>query len=405
MQPDSIIRYSRIAAVLIGAATFPAGVLAQDKIVFKVAGDAAGTEFPVDIEEGTTVLLDEDGNFQVTCKQDTTKSTAACIGIGDDSGPSGDAAEVATFVFQTGGTISNNGTTATIAAEDSLGVTMAWTVSNAPAACIATGNRSVSGWNGDNVSPSGGSFSTTVSNTGESNKTYTFTLECFNESGSAGAKTITAIVAPRTQEPPPLEGECTITKAGIADPVQRALFQPSGYTQVLKTWAQAFNGNDYPNSWGAHYPVGSWTMDNATILGKYLSIPFTADTVFRHKLEWIPAVSIAQLPQYRPRPATGAFVTISPCAGDFRTSTATSGPAGDETMRSACRIYDDAGSIYFGQYVNTSTCPIVAGKVYYLNIAFADPRDSVLSPTESTCDAGAYWYSPGVCDAEFYMRN
>lgn len=198
---------------------------------------------------------------------------------------------------------------------------------------------------------------------------------------------------------------CTIIKDDIADPVERGLFKPIGYVEILSSWNEVFAGNDYPNSWGAHYPVGSWTIGNNLILGKYLSIPFIADTVSQHRLEWIPAVAVAQLFSYAPRPATGVLVTISPCAGDFRTSTAYTGPINDPTMRAACRKFDDTGNIYFGQRVNISVCPVVSGQTYYLNIIFADPRDGLLSPVESTCDVNHPNFYPGVCDAEFYMRQ
>jgi len=197
---------------------------------------------------------------------------------------------------------------------------------------------------------------------------------------------------------------CSAIAAQISDPPQRDLFEPEGYVGLPVSWSDAFFGFEYPNSWGAHYPVGSWTIGDSPMLATYLTIPFVAESVSRHKLEWIPAVAIAQLGWYPPRPATGVLVTISTCPGDFRTSSDYAGPDNDPTLRAACRKFGDTGAIYFGQYDNLATCPVVAGQTYYLNIVFADPRDNVLDPTESTCDPKHPYYLPGVCDAEFYLR-
>lgn len=224
---------------------------------------------------------------------------------------------------------------------------------------------------------------------------------------------------------------CNEARLNTNDQLQLSLIEPQGYQKREVSWEVAFshpaNPKHYPDTYNAAYPVGSWTLSpkdanmnviqHIPIKAKYISVPFIADGPtdprypdIRHKLEWIGAVSIMQLPTYRPHPATINYVTISPCAGDFRTTDQFAAPSNDQTLTIKCRVIgrgSGGGQIYFGTH--SSGCQLTPGKRYYINIVFADPNNG-LDPTESTCSTTSGYIQDGqgargVCDSEFWMRN
>lgn len=197
-----------------------------------------------------------------------------------------------------------------------------------------------------------------------------------------------------TSAPPPV-ATCSIRSN---DP----LFQPPGLERVETSWSGLFGaGKTYPQDGGEPYPVGSWTIDRHSMRpgtdmrGRYISVPITGDGAINNFF-WIAAKPVNSIGYAPRRGAEMAYMTISPCPGDFRYTTAQASPdpRADPTMRGACRRLagGEAGIFYGPASRGAHLCPVERGQTYYLNIAFIDPRDGVASPTETTCSSG------GACE-------
>jgi conjugal transfer mating pair stabilization protein TraN len=198
---------------------------------------------------------------------------------------------------------------------------------------------------------------------------------------------------PRDEIEDPGQG-CQLTKEEIADAQQRGLFQPEGYELVERTWDEVF-GMGYPSDGGLGSPVGSWSIDGrrytpgTPMRGRYLSIPIVGDGN-SYNLSWIGAVPKPEIGYTPRRDSEFALVTISPCKGDFRQPGAlqytSPDPVRDPTFMTWCRTFAPAesGLSYGPSYRSPRLCPVEPGKRYFINIAYADPRDG-LSPHETEC--------------------
>ena len=328
----------------------------------------ASPSLTVPILSGSTPIIDNQGNIYVQCQ--LQPSLGICVGL---STPVSGTAPTLTFSRSGSGDLQVGAST-----------TLTWATGNAPELCFASASPASADWTGAK-SISGGTQAITFASAG----TRTLNLKCYNNSGASPLRTVTINVV---GAPPPPSGGCNVVKANIADPAQRALFQPDGFTQVTRTWGQLAGGTTYPAfAQGAAYPVGTYTLNNGTynpatsLRGKYITVPITGNGQ-NYKFEWIQAKPTAEYNYQPARPTDAIYVTLSTCAGDFRTTSAYSAadPISDPTLIQQCRnqLIDEAG-LYYGP-TGFGRCPVKAGQTYYLNIVFANPAGG-LSTSETGC--------------------
>lgn len=175
-------------------------------------------------------------------------------------------------------------------------------------------------------------------------------------------------------------------------------FQPAGFTQHIVEWPDAFYGNTFPDvDLGGLSPVGSFTFRSSSspagipMAGHYISIPFVPAPDRNYRIGWYRAQAIGSRDYPGGRPAEAAYVTISPCPGDFRAPDL--GAPRTDPRSQVCSEYAQDGNIFYGTTGGGSQCLLEPGRTYYLNLIFANPFD--LDPTVSTCAEGPY------CDANF----
>ena len=412
--------------------------IAQDNNVKFVLPGAGGDGGTVPTLNGQAINWDANGDLVVVCTDDD--QDGFCDGtVGKSTGSTEGAASVGMLKFSSGGTITNNGANTTIGTTQSLGVTVQWQAATTVDVCQMTTTGSPAptpNWTSQKVDISGGTtksqnFTLSASQTADLN--YQFSLTCYNLAGSdevTGTKIITATVEKRTSGggtggtggtvyPGMADDSCDITKgtgAG-ADP----LFQPDGYTKQEFDWTTAmFKGKDqsiypdtgYPKMPSDQPPVGSFTLGGATMKNKYISIAFEENAhVSRYVLQWIQAFGYSSSPSYIVQPAGNIFVTVSPCAGDFRYTTtqktAAERAAGDPTFTRACRVVRNEANVTLNNDITqTAHCTTEPGRRYYLNVMIADPRDGFSTdpdtgaPVENTCNVERTGYS-GKCEVQF----
>jgi hypothetical protein len=152
------------------------------------------------------------------------------------------------------------------------------------------------------------------------------------------------------------------------------------------TWEQVFE-QAYPDAPGYLIPLGSFTpsrsMDGPASASMYLAIEFTAKAGVAGSIAFAPSQPIAAVgyTQYR---AGTAFVTVSPCAGDFRAPD----PASSDPFVKNCRALMVEGGFFFGNIEGAGAhyCQLTPGATYYLNVVMAPP--TALDGVTSSCDNG-----------------
>ena len=388
---------------------FAASATAQtNEVRFQLPGGGDGGSVPT--KDGESITWDSEGNLMVTCAD--AEPDGFCDGSVGKSSGSGVGAATLDYLRFNGGA-----TDLTIQPTDSLAVTVEWGADSSTDVCLSSLSITPTGdpaatpatWS-EKLGRTGSKAFTQLGASSTNDIQYDFTMTCYNESGSdtaTGTRTISATVKQR--EIATGENACNIVKGvGVAgtDPN----FQPAGYTRRDITWSKAFSyppsgiTYEFPDTSSTMYPIGSWTLGDLSIKGQYITIPFVADdfpnATAYHKLEWYKAVAKTAFPAYKPHPANGVFITISPCAGDFRTSGNLFYPPGDETLNKFCRVYHQESNMTFGE---NGACPTEPGTTYYLNIMFDNPVDG-LDPTQTSCDPNGYQYFSGRCDAMFQIR-
>lgn len=159
-----------------------------------------------------------------------------------------------------------------------------------------------------------------------------------------------------------------------------SLIQPEGWVKGQRPWEVAWSSPDgspqatYPNSVGFPIPLGAQR-------GGYTVIPFVAGFEFV-SIYWEPVQANPQQGYGTPRPAEGMWMSLSPCAGDFRPADDT---ASDPFLKSGCRKGGASGGFAYG--IGTTThqfCALEPGETYYLNVIAADPSDG-LHEGETSC--------------------
>lgn len=353
MRPAVGLRTAVLAGLALGLAG-PAA--AQTTLTFQ--GSALP---PVPLEANSTVSIDANGNLTARCQMDEDD---VCLGL---AGAGGDKA--ATSLTRTDNNTEVN---------PGENITLNWGATAAEV-CVATTSPALAAWSGTK-SINGGNSTFSLPAVG----TYNFGIQCYNVDGSDGAANVSVNVVQGQTPPPPTDG-CDITSS---DP----LFQPAGFTPHIVPWSDAFYGATFPNKPGYASPIGSTTINNADMNGRYISIPFVPAAGTSYSFTWVEAQPVTQLNYRTGRPAHLVYFTISPCAGDFRLESGTSAPANiadEDYARKACRKMSQSSSLYFNSTApGFNSCGVQAGKTYYINMLFADPRDG-LNTSENTCNSGS----------------
>jgi len=178
--------------------------------------------------------------------------------------------------------------------------------------------------------------------------------------------------------PPPL----TYCERIAADP----LVQPAGRTGVIRNWNQAFSLAPFYTSTSYLHPIGSFTMSELPQPGHWLAVAFTATDSTLVTLDWVESQSLVFPVRYNGRPAHSAFLTVSPCPGDFRLA---DNASSDGFLKRGCRRSANMDSIRFRTDIadsSTSNCALRAGEPYYLNVGFFEPGET--DPAAHTCISG-----------------
>jgi hypothetical protein len=237
-------------------------------------------------------------------------------------------------------------------------------------AATATSTAGVSGW-GTLLAPSSGTATETVTfaNAGEA----TLGLRCYNSyNGMATATQLRFIVGGTSGG-----GGCSLPSSPE--------IRPRGLTEYLLPWSQVFE-RQYPDAPGYLIPLGSFTpqrsMDGPASASMYLAIPFVAQARVASRISLAPSQPIAAVgyTQYR---RGAAFITVSPCAGDFRAPA----PESPDMWLRACRaVFNGENVINFGNIPNApaSYCQLQPGQTYYLNVVFAQP--GAVNGFSDTCE-------------------
>lgn len=327
----------------------------------------------VPILNGSAPIIDQLGNIHAQCQ--LQPSLGICVGI--DAAPAG-VAPTLTFSRSGSGDVTAGNS-----------ATFTWSSSNSPELCFASASPSNADWAGSKAL--NGSQAVTFSATGSN----TVNLKCYSNTGASPLRSVQVNVVAGTTPPPPPPpgGGCAVTKESIADPTQRALFQPDGFTRVDRSWQQfARAGSVYPTmALSEPYPVGTYTLNGGTyspatsLRGKYITVAIVGNGS-NYKFEWIQAKPVAVYNYQPARPTDFKYVTLSTCPGDFRTTSAftAADPANDPTLIQQCRNQVIAETALSYGPTGFGRCPVVAGRTYYLNIVFADPAGG-LSPSETGC--------------------
>jgi len=336
----------------------------------------------VPILSGSAPIIDNQGNIYLQCQ--LQPSLGICEGL---STPVSGTAPTLTFSRSGSGDLAVGAST-----------TLTWASGNSPELCYATSTPVTSDWNGAKALNSSQSISFTSAGAKALN------LKCYNNSGAGPERTVIITVAGATAP----TGGCNVVKSEIADTTQRALFQPDGFTQVDKTWPGTF-GVDYsfPETFSDFYPVGSWTLAGlsysaVSTRGKYISIAFTGNGN-PLQLQWN---SAKPLSFYAPaRFASSVYVTLTACPGDFRiagTFQYTSpDPVNDPSFVAQCRSTNTSEALlsYGPSAMSYAFCPVESGRLYYINIVFANVLDGL-----STSETGCSNTSTAVCDISVKNR-
>ena len=301
---------------------------------------AGGGQADIPLESGSLLLLQPDGRFTGRC----VLSGGQCSGVSAPP-PSGQLPTA---------TLAGAATATTSAA-----LQLSRTVTGAPELCVASAAPSagVTGWNGA-VGPASGTSSVSFT----SNGTYALSMRCYNANGASSTAMHTVNVGGGGTTPP----GCSLPP----DPNIR----PAGLTEYAMTWNQVFE-REYPSAPGYLIPLGSFTpqrsMDGPLSAKMYLSISFVARAGVRGNIAFSGSQPIAAVGYTDYRIGNG-FVTISPCAGDFRPPD----PLSPDLFVRNCRIVVQAeSSLFFGNSPTPSSayCQLTPGQTYYLNVVMAPP--------------------------------
>ncbi|MCU0676283.1 MAG: hypothetical protein MUE69_26270 [Myxococcota bacterium] len=159
---------------------------------------------------------------------------------------------------------------------------------------------------------------------------------------------------------------------------------PAALMEYRMAWEEVFE-REYPTA-SPLVPLGSFTpgrsMSGPLSASMYLAIEFTAQEGAFGPVRFYPSQPIAAVGYSQYRSGT-AFVTVSPCPGDFRPHDARS----DDVLLRNCRGSMVEGPLFFGNSPDPAPhfCQLEPGRTYFLNVVFAPP--GMLDGVTNTCDS------------------
>lgn len=316
---------------------------------------AGGAHPDIPLLSSADLVLLPSGSYEGRCA--LTSGTTRCQGVAAGGGGTPGPLPTASL---TGASSASTGTA----------ISVTRSTGNAPELCVASSSPSagVTGWSGS-VGPTAGTSSVTFSSTG----TYSLSMRCYNANGATTSNSLSITVSQGGGTP----GNCSISHPQI---------RPAGLTEYLMTWNQVFERN-YPAAPGYLIPLGSFTPErsmNGPLSSKmYLAIAFTAQAGVVGNIAFAGSQPIPAVGYTEYRPGT-AFVTVSPCAGDFRPQDSASN---DMFVRN-CRLTVEEGAFFFGNSPSPSSayCQLTPGQTYYLNVVMGPPGG--LNGFNNSCNPG-----------------
>lgn len=325
----------------------------------------ANPQKTIHLVDGSTVSIATSGNLTAQC----VLSGSGCADVGSGSNPNAPTVALGLSGFSTGP--DGNGAYA-----PGTSFTITPTVSNADV-CIRTvtaGSPSDTGWTGTTTAPGA---QTLQVNTGSS--TYGFVLTCYNAAGSASATSSNVTTSAGTGGGGVGEADCS----GFTS-------TPPGFTRDnTTTWMQLFGAASFPDQNIAAAQVPHRTDAGLVWLGapknQYTSVKFTtpATTWTGSQFNWTES-QIAGGPTAAL--ASGVYITISRCPGDFRLANDNSAEPTDHSACKSFRYSTYALSIEYNQSGASTpgTCGLAPSTTYYLNYVTADAAGGITAGEHST---------------------
>lgn len=378
-------RLNTLAAFVLGALAAQ-GAIAQN-VVFSNSTNTSVTPnapYTIPLQAGVPVTVAPNGDIRATCQLDG--ATQRCVGIpapGTGGGPIDPTKPTVTIGASLADSDPSTPDTVDIPANTTFSLNVNPTLAQN---CLRSSSPSISSWDGS-VLP--GQAGATLS-LGPSS-TVQFSVKCYNDAGSGSASPITIVTAEGQVEPPP----------DSTEPAACANVRPHNYTRAttkqLITGTSAGSPIRQVTSLREFYggTISTTKYYFAMSAGEYAGMRFTGA-----ELE-------ADLPgrtSYAPggeaqsgQPSTGMLtITISKCAGDFRSPSS----VGDglllchgDSMRAPQSdvIAFTIGDTEQARISNLANlCRVDRNTTYYMNILFVDTTDGITPnpPGEVSCGAG-----------------
>jgi hypothetical protein len=339
------------AACVVGIAQ--AATVTSPKIIIE---NMSGQEIPIT----GTVSFQADGDLRVQCRLENGN----CPSIGTGNGGSGtNPPTISSFTASA----------TTITAGQS--VTLSW--NSTGDVCFAESPAGITGWTGNSLAKAA---SQAIS--GLAVGTYTFGLRCYTAGGSATASTpsITVQQGSTNPPPPPPADYCgEYYSAGL--PTSAPGFNAHNWNKVERDFSTIFGilPGDAMTASDVKWLTG---LQVPAAFNNYLAIPFTMTDSSGLLSEFLMRWFQTQIAGASPGAVS---VTVSPCAGDFRASTA-GDPVTDIYLRGVCRrSFGQSGTITVSSDPQSATaCFAPVGKRMYINIAAANMFEST-APATSSC--------------------
>lgn len=356
------------AIALASAIGLALGLPAHAQTMLRFSGSTAPA---VRLDTAQAVDLLTAGQIRAACV--LRAGTTACEGMSDVGGQT-----VPTVALAVQGLTADAQGRFQVATGQDFTVT---TVTNGVAdvcAATATPAAGATGWTTLVAPAASGAATVRFANAGEA----VLGLRCYNAGGAAPTATQLRFIVNATAG-----GGCSLPPSPH--------IRPQGLEGFVRTWNEVFE-RPFPNAPGYLIPLGSFTI-NRTMNGPlsashYLAISFTAQANLAVSLSLAPSQPIAAVgyTQYRPG---AAFMTISPCAGDFRPPA----PESPDLLLRNCRAVFNGENVFaFGHAPapNASWCQLTPGQTYYLNVVFAPPGQTngfvdSCEFTETRCEINA----------------
>jgi len=348
--------FTLITAMLMVSVIVPAGANAQDRVILGVGGPA----FPV---QGSA-RFDQQGRIAIDCALDGQGHCAALTQtVGGTQPPT-----IAAF------------TPSATSLSAPGGLTLAW--SSNGEACYAFEPEGIDGWTATSGSLSRAlAASGTRSISGVPAGNYIFGLRCYSRTGSSVARTQQVVVAGPGGGPVSGDNYCDQYYSGTRTKPTTPEFTAYGFTRVDKQFEDIFNipVGDVMGGFEVRWVPGMY-VDSAAF--HYVAIAFTmqedapANPRSQAFLRWF-------MTQVQGTFNGAVSVTVSPCAGDFRSPPSVE-DVNDHYLSGKCRRpFGAGGSLVIDATSSASACFAPKGKRMYINVAAANMFQG--PPAASSC--------------------